>query len=216
MSIYTNRKKLFNSMQDTLSKSDCDNITKPTTKPKFNNNILNHSSLPTLKSFHTQTIPFDPLCNQSNKQEIESCQYQKTAFITYVNYSYVEQKKNISNNINNNGSNANISTRTIKPSNRYILSYDSLIKDDDFFSLQVKKQRRFAFPQRQHKLKSFTFCHDINKYNRNYVIKDHTVNYAHDAYKIKKLYTDDNFVNKIKNDLFTLRYSNQLKAFNDL
>ena len=167
MSIYTNRKKLFNSMQDTLSKSDRDNITKPTTKPKFNNNILNHSSLPTLKSFHTQTIPFDPLCNQSNKQEIESCQYQKTAFITYVNYSYVEQ-------------------------------------------------RRFAFPQRQHKLKSFTFCHDINKYNRNYVIKDHTVNYAHDAYKIKKLYTDDNFVNKIKNDLFTLRYSNQLKAFNDL
>ena len=56
-------------MQDTLSKSDRDNITKPTTKPKFNNNILNHSSLPTLKSFHTQTIPFDPLCNQSNKQE---------------------------------------------------------------------------------------------------------------------------------------------------
>ena len=216
MSIYTNRKKLFNSMQDTLSKSDCDNITKPTTKPKFNNNILNHSSLPTLKSFHTQTIPFDPLCNQSNKKEIESSQYQKTAFITYVNYSYMEQKKNISNNINNNESNANISTRTIKPSNRYILSYDSLIKDDDFFSLQVKKQRRFAFPQRQHKLKSFTFCHDINKYNRNYVIKDHTVNYAHDAYKIKKLYTDDNFVNKIKNDLFTLRYSNQLKAFNDL
>ena len=187
MSIYTN-KKLFSSIQDTLSKSDSDNIIKPITKPKFNNNILNHSSLPTLKSFHTQTIPFDPLGNKSNKQEIESSQYQKTAFITYVNYSYIEQKKNISNNINSNESKANISTRTLKPSNRYIPSYDSLIKDDDFFTLQGKKQKRFVFPQRQHKLKSFTFCHDINKYNRNYVLKEHTVNYAHDAYKIKKLY----------------------------
>ena len=91
-----------------------------------------------------------------------------------------------------------------------------MVKDDDFFTLQEKNIKRFEFPQRQHKLKSFTFCHDINKYNRNYVIKDHTVNYVHDAYKVKELYQDDNFVNRIKNDLFSFRYSNQLKAFNDL
>ena len=82
--------------------------------------------------------------------------------------------------------------------------------------MQEKNTKRFEFPQRQHKLKSFIFCHDINKYNRNYVNKDHTVNYAHNAYRIKELYQNDNFVNKIKNDLFSFRYSNQLKVFNDI
>ena len=66
MSLYTN-KKLFSSLQDTLSKSDSDNIIKSVKKQK-----ISHSPRPALKSFHTQTIPFEPSVNQSNKKEIEN------------------------------------------------------------------------------------------------------------------------------------------------
>ena len=110
MSIYTN-KKLFSSLQDTLSKSDSDNIIKSVEKQK-----ISHSPRPALKNFHTQTIPFDPSVNQSNKKEIENSEYKNSAFITYVNYSYVEQKKNSSNNINSKDSNSILS---IKHNKRY-------------------------------------------------------------------------------------------------
>ena len=63
MSIYTN-KKLFSSLQDTLSKSDSDNIIKSVEKQK-----ISHSPRPTLKSFHTQTIPFDLLSIKAIKKK---------------------------------------------------------------------------------------------------------------------------------------------------
>lgn len=181
-------------------------------KPKFYNNILNYSVFPAKKHFHTQTIPFESSTNTSNRKEIDLTLSHKNPFITFVNDSKLESINNVHNNINN-----SITSNSF-PKNKKSLtnSYEKFIKDEKFFYLHGKKHKKFVLPQKKYKLNEYTFVHDINDYNRKYVIKDHTVNYAHDAYRVRQLYEKDNFVNMIKNDLFSLKFSNRLKAFSNL
>jgi hypothetical protein len=41
------------------------------------------------------------------------------------------------------------------------------------------------------------------------------INYDRNSYKIKQLYNDDIFINKIKEDVSSLKFSNNLRANND-
>lgn len=210
MSKYSNTRliKISHNQQTYIDTGD---FSKPK-KPQFFNNILNYSVFPSKRHFHTQTIPFEASTNTSNRKEIDLTLSHKNPFITFVNDSKLESLNNVHNNINN-----SITSNTIPKNSKSLTgSYEKYIKDEKFFYLNGKKQKKFVLPQKKYILKEYTFVHDINDYNRKYVIKDHTVNYAHDAYKVRQLYEKDNFVNIIKNDLFSLKFSNRLKAFSNL
>lgn len=58
--------------------------------------------------------------------------------------------------------------------------------------------------------------HDSNMFNRNKLFKDHSENFAMNAYKLKKLYMNENFINKIKNDVFHLKFNRELRICYDL
>ena len=56
---------------------------------------------------------------------------------------------------------------------------------------------------------------DINYFNHTKLFPDHLVNYAHDSYKTRKLYEQDEFVNFIKSDLMTQKFGNKIKLFDE-
>lgn len=70
--------------------------------------------------------------------------------------------------------------------------------------------------RRRLKIKDYMRIHDCNFYNREYFLKDPFENYALNAYKIKKIYQDNNFMSKIKKDVSSLKVSNRLKVYSDL
>jgi len=66
-----------------------------------------------------------------------------------------------------------------------------------------------------YKLHGYRIIHDSNFYNKNFFKKDPMINYDRNSYKIKQLYNDDIFINKIKEDVSSLKFSNNLRANND-
>ena len=66
-----------------------------------------------------------------------------------------------------------------------------------------------------YKLHDYRIIHDSNYYNKIFFIKDPMINYDRNSYKIKKLYNNDIFINKIKEDVSSLKFSNNLRANND-
>ena len=53
--------------------------------------------------------------------------------------------------------------------------------------------------------------HDINFYNQSLVNKKYYDNYELNAYKMKKLFLKNEFLNKIKKDVIRLKFDNTLK-----
>ena len=66
-----------------------------------------------------------------------------------------------------------------------------------------------------YKLHGYRIIHDSNFYNKNFFKKDPMINYDRNSYKIKQLYNNDIFINKIKEDVSSLKFSNNLRANND-
>jgi hypothetical protein len=190
-------------------------------KPKFDNNIIKASTNPhsitnrkqSYHQLHEQLlIPFSPVTAQSNRSEIVSVP-QKSPFITFVNVSALAKFTNVNNNINTNEKERNTPRNT---SVSLSMCYQKHINDDNFYNLFPKNKKKFLFPQKKHTIKQNTLIHDINTYNKKFVIKDRTVNYVYDAYRFKELTEKDEFVNKIKEDLFSKKYNAQIKAFNNI
>jgi len=63
-----------------------------------------------------------------------------------------------------------------------------------------------------YKLHDYRRIHDSNYYNKIYFKKDPMINYDRNSYKIKKLLNNDIFINKIKEDVSSLKFCNDLKA----
>ena len=66
-----------------------------------------------------------------------------------------------------------------------------------------------------YKLHGYRIIHDSNFYNKIFFKNDPMINYDRNSYKIKQLYNDDIFINKIKEDVSSLKFSNNLRANND-
>ena len=89
------------------------------------------------------------------------------------------------------------------------------INDENFF-YTGKKNKRFFFPKQNYIIKKSRINHDINFFNLRNVITDHTKEYEKNSYKIKRVVSQDIFVNKIKNDLLRMKFGNQIKLFDNL
>ena len=66
-----------------------------------------------------------------------------------------------------------------------------------------------------YKLHGYRIIHDSNFYNKIFFKNDPMINYDRNSYKIKQLYNNDIFINKIKEDVSSLKFSNNLRANND-
>ncbi len=66
-----------------------------------------------------------------------------------------------------------------------------------------------------YKLHGYRIIHDSNFYNKIFFKNDPLINYDRNSYKIKQLYNNDIFINKIKEDVSSLKFSNNLRANND-
>ena len=120
----------------------------------------------------------------------------------------------------------------MKRDEHLMLSKSTISKEKiDGYSTPKTKQRMnstfnaslysFASLQREDylrkcRIKDYMRTHDCNFFNKEYFIKDPFDNYSRNAYKVKNIYQENDFINKIKRDVSGLKFSNQLKAYPDI
>ena len=61
-------------------------------------------------------------------------------------------------------------------------------------------------------IRQYLKTHDTNFFNRKYFIVDPYNSYEENSYKIKQLYQQSEFINKIKSDVSNLRFNSKLNA----
>lgn len=88
--------------------------------------------------------------------------------------------------------------------------------DDGFFMSRETWARKVKLPPKEFNFHKNRLYHDFNFFNRNYVIRDHTDTIEYNGYKIKNLINNDEYVDKIKRDLFDLKFDKQVKPYINL
>jgi hypothetical protein len=161
---------------------------------------------------------------KSNKSEIDnnkSPQIIDSPFLTLIPISNHKNIKNQQNNINTpiglykqEKEEVPIKKKYINGKTNYTNSFIGYINEDQFFNI-IDEPKPFIFPKQLYKIKTNQINHDINYFNHTKLFPDHLVNYAHDSYKTRKLYEQDEFVNFIKSDLMTQKFGNKIKLFDE-
>lgn len=88
--------------------------------------------------------------------------------------------------------------------------------NDEKFYRTTKPHKVFSFPKKYFTIRQYRPCHDSNNFNINNLFTDHTKKYQTNSYKLKQLVEKDKFINKIKKDLMSLKYNNQIKPLDNL
>ena len=165
----------------------------------FSLNIFRNSELKKSLSTHSK-FNYYPI-----NQEIQSyLKYNHNKF-----FIFRKPKQHCFQDLNiNNGKKTIITSR-----NKFQLK--ALNNDDNFFST-CKSMKKIDLYDSFFIIRKRRINHDINKFNRQLLMTDYNKNYIKNSYKIKKIIESDTFTNKIKKDLFNLKYNSQIKPFNDL
>lgn len=87
--------------------------------------------------------------------------------------------------------------------------------EDSFFSRHSSnsrmKHQALKFPKRIFYYHDKTQSHDNNLFNKRYLENDPNENYVRNSFKLKQLVSNRTFVNRIRGDLTTLKYSNKIR-----
>lgn len=184
------------------------------TTGSLSNKSLNGSG--SRKALNEKELKYESPDEQNNREEIYKAANQGSAFITFLNISSKESSaRNAKNDINNPSISYYKSSLSKTQEKHNLLSYD-YVNCDKIFQEYHKEKKKVPMPVKDYHIDQNKIIHDTNEYNRKHVIKDHTLNYVRDSYKIRQLYEKDRFVNDIKTDLFGMKFSGKIKLFNNL
>lgn len=68
---------------------------------------------------------------------------------------------------------------------------------------------------KNYKIKNYLKIHDINYFNKKFFHVNPLNSYEINSYKIKQIFQKDEFINKIKNDVSSLKFNSNIRANTD-